>query len=348
MKNTVKTMLICMVILLLAANPAFSENTLETLKTNVDGFIDDFAYSLPFYSTLGLNWSDAYVGKMPSGIGFGAGIAAGFTTMDFSSVYNLLNMFNLDIPVENTASFQNTGLPFPGYAAEFRIGGIGIPMDFGIKYSYISPSLFDSFTGNFSNTPSFSLNHMLIGADIRFTPVMMKVFPLNISFGFGFNYLTGGIKATIPSGDASFTFSDGIRQLTLNPADPQLGIEWKTFNVELKTQVSFPLKFFTPYTGIGLSYAQSEAGYRVSSGLSVTDSYGSPVSLNSVEDTLKSFGLTGVSETGFETIKKENSFNMRVFGGFSFNLAFIRLDLTGMYNILGGNLGASLGLRFQM
>jgi hypothetical protein len=43
-----------------------------------------------------------------------------------------------------------------------------------------------------------------------------------------------------------------------------------------------------------------------------------------------------------------NSFNVRAFGGISFDLVFIRLDLTGMYNFLDKNYGGSLGVRLQL
>jgi hypothetical protein len=349
MKNTVKIILICVILFLIAVSPVFSLNTLDSLITITDGFIDDLARSLPFYSTIGLNWSDAYIGKSPSGLGFGFGVTAGFTTINFTSINNMLKMFNVNIPVNNVSSFQKMGLPFPGYTGEFRIGGIGIPLDFGIKYSYISPNIFDAFMDNFSNEPSFNLNHMLIGGDVRFGAIDMKVFPLKLSVSIGFNYLKGGIKATVPAENASFTFKDnsGI-EYTIVPSDPEMGLEWNTFNIELKTQVSFPLKILTPYLGLGLGFALSEAGYNVSSKTSIIDSAGNTVPLSTVENTLKNLGITDVSETGFETIKKVNSINMRGFGGFSINMAFIRLDFTGMYNFLGNNFGATLGLRFQM
>jgi hypothetical protein len=349
MKNTVKTMLICMVIFLIAASPVFSQNTLDSLKTYTDAFIDDLSKSLPFYSTIGLNWSDAYIGKSPTGLGFGVGVTAGFTTIDFSSVNNILNRFKVNIPVKNASSFENMGLPFPGYTGEFRIGGIGVPLDFGIKFSYISPNFFGSFMDSFSNKPSFNYNHMLIGADVRFGAVDIKVFPLKFSAGIGFNYLKGGIKATVPTENASFTFKDNLgMDYTITPDAPELGLDWSTFNMELKTQASFPLKVITPYLGLGLGYASTETGYRVSSKISITDKAGNSVPLSSIENTLKNNGLTGVSDTGFETIKRVHSFTMRGFGGFSVNMALVRLDFTGMYNLLNSNFGASLGLRFQM
>jgi len=338
MKNFQKTIFVCVVILFCATNPAFSQSTLkiEDLQKNADTFIDTLAKSLPFNSTLGLNWSDAYIGQIPH---FGIGISAGFTTMDYASLSNLMNQFGLKMSFDNTSTYDKFGLPIPGYAVEARIGGFIIPIDFGIKFGYVSTGAFESMLERFSNKPTFGYQNMLIGGDVRFSPLNKKVFPVKLSVGLGFNYMKGEITAALPAMSYSFT-DDGINY-TISPktGSQQLGIEWRTSTLELKTQVSFPFRFITPYVGVGVSYAFSQAGYRVKSDISVTEAE---------EALLKSKGLSGVSETGFETIKKINSFNSRAFGGFSFNLAFFRLDLTGMYNFIGGDLGITVGTRFQL
>jgi len=347
MKNFQKTILFCVVVLFCAASPVFSQNTLNDLQKNADNFTDSLAKSLPFNSTLGLNWSDAYIGQLPH---FGIGISAGFTTMDYASLSNLMNQFGLSMSFDKTSTFEKMGLPIPGYAAEARIGGFIIPIDFGIKFGYISTGAFESILGKFSdNKPSFGYQNMLIGGDIRFSPLNKKVFPVRLSIGLGFNYMKGEITAALPVIPLSYSFDADGHYFTISPnaGSQQLGIEWRTSTLELKTQISFPLKIITPYAGIGISYAFSEAGYRVKSDISVTRD-GAESNINAVEALLKDRGLTGVSKTGFETIKKINSFNSRAFGGFSFNLAFFRLDLTGMYNFIGGDFGITVGSRFQL
>ncbi|MDR1838782.1 MAG: hypothetical protein LBQ93_04245 [Treponema sp.] len=347
MKNFQKAILVCVVILFCATSPAFSQNTtikIEDLQKNADDFLDSLAKSLPFNSTIGLNWSDAYIGKMPPH--FGIGISAGFTTMDYASLGNLMNQFDLNMSFNKASTFEKAGLPIPGYTIEARIGGIKIPFDFGIKFGYIPAGVFESMLEKFSNKPDFGYQNMLIGADIRFSPLDKKVFPVKLSVGLGFNYMKGEITAALPD-TMSYSFSNSGNDYEISQTAGQLGIEWRTSTLELKTQVSFPLKFFTPYAGVGISYAFSQAGYRVNSKISVKKN-GSPASIEDVEGTLKSMGITGVSDTGFETIKKIPRLNSRAFGGFSFNLAFFRLDLTGMYNIIGGDFGITLGSRFQL
>jgi opacity protein-like surface antigen len=116
-------------------------------------------------------------------------------------------------------------------------------------------------------------------------------------------------------------------------------------NAEFKTHVSFPFKFVTPYAGAGVSYAISKAGYKVTGSELKTDAGG----IKDIEKLLlDEYKLTGVSDKGFETIKNFNGISVRVFGGASINLAYFRIDLTGMYEFLNGNFGATVGLRFQL
>ena len=346
MKNFQKTVLVCVVILFCATSPAFSQSTfkIDDLQENADKFIDSLAKSLPFNSTIGLNWSDAYIGKMPPH--FGIGISTGFTTMDFDSLSGLISQFDKNMNFSNASNFKKYGLPIPSYTAEARIGGIIIPFDFGIKFGYISTGAFESLLENSSSELPFGLKNMLIGADVRFSPLDKKVFPIKLSVGLGFNYINGEITATLPN-TLSYSFTNSGDTYTISQTAGELGIKWSTSVLELKTQVSFPFKFITPYAGVGISYAFSQAGYSVNSKLSVKRN-GTDVSIKDVEEILKNLGLTGVSETGFETIKKNPSFNSRAFGGFSLNLAFFRLDLTGMYNFSGGDFGITLGSRFQL
>jgi len=343
MKNLQKTILIFVVILFCAASPVFSQNIIiKDLQEDANKFIDSFSKSLPFNSTIGLNWSDAYIGKMPPH--FGIGISAGVTTMDYASLGNLLNKFDVPMP-DNFSIFEKVGFPIPGYTFEVRIGGIKIPLDFGVKFGYISEGVSKNILGKFLDMSDFGFNNMLIGGDVRFSPLDKKVFPVKFSVGLGFNYMKGEITAALPALSYSFTDTSGSYEIIQNAG--KLGIEWKTFTFELKTQVSFPLRFFTPYAGIGISYAFSQAGYRVKSDISVTDG-SNTVNIDDVKSLLKSLGINDIDKTGFETIKEKTSFNTRAFGGFSFNLALFRLDLTGMYNFMGKDLGITVGTRFQL
>jgi hypothetical protein len=133
----------------------------------------------------------------------------------------------------------------------------------------------------------------------------------------------------------------------LTPTKARAGLEWRTMTIDLKTQISFPFKFLTPYAGAGVSYARSQAGYKVTTP-ELTVNYGGVLSDNIKKTLQDEFKLTGISGTGFETIKTFNGVSARVFGGASINIAYFRIDLTGMYEFISGNFGTSIGLRFQL
>ncbi|MCL2443505.1 MAG: hypothetical protein FWD13_08605 [Treponema sp.] len=339
MKRRIKLLVISIVIFLLAASPVFSlESLLEDLQGNVDNFSEKMAKSLPFNSTMGLNWSDAYIGKFFPAFPphLGVGVSAGFTTMNFGSINDLAAMFDFHIPIDIPLGF-----PLLGYTVEARIGGLFFPFDIGLKYG----TLGDAF--NTDNVPFLNrivdadMRYLLYGADIRFAVFKPKVMPVRICIGIGYNRLEGGISTTLNSFNGSFNFED----YAINIVAPNLNLIWETECLELKTQVSFPIFFITPYVGAGVSYARSKAGYQINSPITVTGDTGT------IEQALAELGINldiNNLSNGFYSIKEVNGVNARLYGGLSLSLAVIKFDFTAMYNILGGEWGGTFGLRFQL
>jgi hypothetical protein len=315
MKFSSKPIFIFLILLLLTAQ--VNAIDLKELQSDIKEFAEDMSDALPFYSTIGLNWSDAYIGNFPS---FGMGLSLGLTTMNDESIDKVLRSFG--IPFDNLSFIENIGFPLPNYSIDARIGVPTIPLDFGIKFGYLPQSWLKSLLDT-------GIKSMLIGADVRYALVNSKVIPMRLSVGLGFNYLSGGISKKFEN----LSFTNGPIDFTLE--DPELDIIWKTTSIELKLQASFPYKIITPYAGAGVSYAWSQTGYKVSGSASL-QGYN-----------LEQLGID-VSGENFESIIKDSGLNTRVFGGLSFNLAYVRFDLTGMYEIIYGNFGATFGLRFQM
>jgi hypothetical protein len=335
MKKTGKITVICAVILLLAAAPAFSQSTdLSALRKNVDAFSDKFSKSLPFNATMGLNWSDAYIGQLFSvPPHFGIGFNLGFTTVDIGSLGDLMGALGAGSKISDLPDVG--GLPLPGYTIDARIGGLFLPFDIGFKIGYLSPGALESMLG-------VGVNYLLVGADIRYSLINVKVLPIKLSLGLGYNYLEGGLSTNVGSAQ-TFDFNDGGTPHTLELTAPRLGFNWSSKVLELKAQVSFPLLIITPYAGVGLSVAWTTSGYSVTSQLTVDGG-----SFDPYASTLKSYGLDGLTSNGFESMNDVTSFNMRIFGGISFNITVIRLDFTGMYNFFDNNWGITFGTRFQM
>ena len=340
MKKHRKILIICVILSIFASGPVFSE-TLKDLQSGVNDFSGKMASALPFYSTMGLNWSDAYIGKLtelPPHFGFG--FSTGTTFMNIGSIDTLAGMFDYDLPINDLQA----GFPLSAWALEARIGGFFLPFDIGLKFGYM-----DVGTDNvlFLDKLKMHLDYMLLGADIRYALITGKTVPLKLSIGVGYNYLKGGISAPIPAGK-SFSFDDGgTNNCTLKIDDPRLGLIWETNCLEFKIHASFPLKVITPYAGMGVSYAWSKAGYEIEANVTA-EKGGSPVSLDSVLTALRSYGISNVDENGFSQIVEVGGLNIRAFGGFSVNITVIRLDITGMYNLFDSSWGFSMGARLQI
>jgi len=320
-----KPILIFLVILMLIASQVFAVDTtidFSQLQKITESFSEEMLHVLPFSSTIGLNWSDAYIGSFPH---FGIGISAGAVMMDYEKIKNMLEYLKV-LKVDYT-TFALDMFLLPAYSFDARIGLPVIPVDFGVKFGYLPPKLLSSYL-------RAEIKNTLIGADVRYVIVNSKVLPMRLSVGLGFNYLNGEVSKEFTD---NINFTGG--GINFKADKPTVGVIWKTTNIELKMQASFPYKILTPYAGAGFSISLSETGYRISA---------SNLSINAEEEKMKRFGVTKVELGKFEAITKGKPMNTRVFGGLSFNLVYARLDLTGMYEFFGGNFGATLGLRFQM
>lgn len=305
--------------------------SLKDLQKGVASFSKNLAETLPFNSSLGLNWSSAYVGKFLPSIPphFGVGGSFGFTTMDTPAMKTLAGFLDSKLPV--SVSF----LPLPAYTAEARIGGFILPFDVGVKYGYLPPAeLFGIGT-----------NYLLLGADIRYALLDKPILP-KVSIGVGFNYLEGGISVKTGSG---FSLAYGGHSISMEK--PKTEFTWATKSLDFKAQVSQSFLIITPYIGVGASYAWSEAGYSVTA--NVKNDTGVTITkddIDTINAYIKSQGVDSinVNSKGISSIIENSSFNMRAFGGLSLNITVFKIDFTALYSILDNNFGGSLGLRFQL
>jgi hypothetical protein len=329
MKKQQRMVQVTLVLVLAAGVPAFSLN-MGDLQGAAEDFSNAMAKSLAFNSSLGLNWSDAYIGQL---IGlpphFGVGLAGGLTSLDTSAVSGLLGAFKMDFP-----------LPFmavPGYTVEGRIGGFILPFDVGVKFGILPLEMSDT-----------KFDYLLVGADVRYAVLKGNVVLPKVSVGVGFNYMKGGVSTKISGVGPEFTVPKGE---TLKLDDPTVGLEWETKSLDFTAQVSKSFLVVTPYLGIGASYAWSRAGYTVSSQLTYG---GDPVDAGKIETIKENLETAGIkvpdnfTDTGFESIYDVSHFSLRAFGGLSFNITVIRIDLTGMFNFFDQNWGVSTGVRFQL
>ena len=135
-----KKFLILMIILMVGVSGVFAQTiTYDELEASFSQFSTDVAESLPFASTIGLNWSDATVRSFPH---FGVGLTVGAVMIPAEAFTDLADVMGFDLPDEITDS--SIGVPLPGYTLEGRIGGLILPFDIGVKLGGHAEVLVDS------------------------------------------------------------------------------------------------------------------------------------------------------------------------------------------------------------
>jgi len=309
---------------------------LGALQKGVADFSGQLAKTLPFNSSLGLNWSDAYIGKLFPSMPphFGVGGSFGFTTMELPELEKLAGYFNYKLPFSMNKMF------LPAYAAEGRIGGFFLPFDVGFKFGYLPP------VGLWGT--SMNMNYLLVGGDIRYAVLDGTILP-KISVGVGLNYMKSGVGGKAGTGqEIGYNYEGTDYKLILT--QPDVNLKWDTLALDFKAQISKSFLIITPYLGLGGTYAWSSAGYSVDATVTHDGNTLSQHDIDDIKAFLSSAGLDtmDVNSSGISSIIKNSAFSLRAFGGFSINLVVFRLDFTGLYNFLDSNYGATFGFRFQL
>jgi hypothetical protein len=341
--------LLCVFLLLSIALGAFSLDYAADVEPAFEQFAQDMASTLPFNASIGLGWSDAYIGQFPR---FGVGVTVGATTIPFESVKTVLDAFSITLPAQ-FRYVEQYGFPVPAYTLDARIGGFGIPFDIGVKVGYVPPDMMQKM-----GLP-LSLNYLLAGADIRFALLKDKGFVPALSLGAGYTFMKGSLSVPgLMSGDVvigNFRVPDGLGGFTphtLSLTNPSLNLSWDTNVIEVKAELSKTLLIFTPYLGAGALFAVgSHAGGGVQSSLLLdTISATQP----QIDEIIQAFTAAGQTPPDLSTagiiVQKAAPVGWagRLFGGVSMNLLVLRLDLGALYSFPGGSFGGSANLRFQL
>lgn len=313
----------------------------EALTSSFTEFSNAFAKSLPLNATIGLNWSDAYIGRLlaiPPNLG--VGVTVGATTVPGTVFQNLASSLGL------TDGFGDTfdavvaqGLPVPGYALDARIGGIFLPFDAGVKFGHLPESAVPL-------APSVRVSYTNIGADVRLALLTGPILP-KLSVGIGYSYLAGSIAAPLGIGATtigSYPLPDNST-VTVNLSDPALALDWSASVIDVKAQLSQSFLIVEPHVGIGASYGFAATNAGLSTTVTATDGSGNPVDIATLEEVA---GVT-INGTGISVATQTDpALAFRVFGGASLNFIIFRLDLGAMYNLTSGALGATIGARVQL
>ena len=333
-KTTVRKAALVSVLFLVAGLPAFPAGTgLAELKDGMDAFAEGMARELPFNAALGLNWSNAHIGRLfpAAPPHFGVGVSGGFSMMDLGTFAGLLDMV---APVVSKDLAALGGFAMPALMLEGRLGGLFLPFDLGVKIGFLptAPGPFDR------------LDYFVVGGDLRYAVLKGNAVLPTVSVGVGINRLSGGAERGLSGGMEFVHLADGTEH-TIAVSDPTLGIDWETTTVDFKAQVSKSLLVVTPYLGFGASRGQSKVAYGLNADVS------SQTLGDDLKEVLAGFGISTDTVDGalrgFSSRREVGGWALRVFGGASVNLPLFRLDLTGMWN-LKQSYGLTLGARFQL
>jgi hypothetical protein len=326
--GSMKRSLAIIAIALTAAAAAYSQSTLAGFQTALATFAGDMAGSLAVNSTIGSNWSDAYIGKFPH---FGAGATVGAA---FVSVDSMTTLFDALAPGSLPSVFKGLGAPIPAALVTAKIGIPFLPLDIGIKGGYIPPSVGESIKG----LTGISSDYTNIGIQIRYALVKQNLLLPNVSIGASYNFQKGSVTA--PTGIGSQTLGDGLGD-SIAMSNPNLNLSWTSNTVDFTAQVSKQLLFLIPYLGAGYTVGTSSVTGGLDSNIATT---GSAAHIASYLET----NGGALTSTGFSYTASSSDPVFRVYGGLSFRIIIIDIDAQAIYVPATKALGASVTARVQL
>ncbi len=322
---------------------------LDSIENGFAGFADTVAPALPFNATLGLVWSDAYVGNFPH---FGVGATVGATTIPAEALKPVFTVLGSELP-EYVKAVENLGVPMPAFAVEGRIGGFFLPFDVGLKYGFVpSDLLADQGVG---------LDYQFFGGEVRYALIKQNLVLPNVSVGLGISRLNAGITLDSPIGDLTITEFDvpntsgGIDSYSVNVENPRIAFDWGTTIVDVKAQVSKSFFIVTPYAGLGATYGASDAGGGFTADVTVRDAADDQVDLAALREQIEQAEAGGtvdipdISEQGmYVSNQVDPTLAFRGFAGLSFNVLVVKFGIGAMYDFASGSLGGGGNLRGQL
>ncbi|MDC7219996.1 MAG: hypothetical protein PQJ59_08655 [Spirochaetales bacterium] len=333
MKNLLLILLIMMCAMAFVTAQTIDYSDMED---SFESFSSDLAEALPYASTTGLNWSDAYLGGFPH---FGVGVTVGFVSLPSDGFEEVADVLGVELP--DLVTSYGIGVPLPAYTFDARLGIPVLPIDVGVKGGALSASISD-----------VGIDYLLLGGDVRWGVMKGGAIKPDISIGLGYNYLSGGIYMddvvdgeTFYLGDIDYGIS-GYDYIEISDGD--LYYEWDSHVIDAKVQVSKGFLILKPSVGIGYSYGFTEAGGGIDATVSASDGTTSTtLTSDDISDIESVLGMD-LSDTGLSIFTEDNAGALRLWGGCQFNIAVLKLDLSAVYNVTSQSLGGSLNARIQL
>ena len=282
-------------------------------ENGLNDFCDDLADVIPNSQTQQNVYAEAWIGKIFPGFHFGAGVNAGVSALDVSTLKDAA----LALGVDDVKDINDT-LVFPTITVDARLGGIILPFDIGVTAMSIDTSKMDSVD---KAIDPVAIDFFTLGADIRYAIFQGGFMRPKWSVGAGFYYTKGGVDVDDDTAKASLDF--------------------KSTTFMVNTQASIKLLCLVPFIGGRALFSKTSVDWKVNADWASIIAKESDTYYEGVADALK----WGILPRSFSGSSSGFSVYPQMFGGIGLDLLFLNLTVSGSYDIASKIPSAAVSVR---
>ena len=282
-------------------------------ENGLNDFCDDLADVIPNSQTQQNVYAEAWIGKIFPGFHFGAGVNAGVSALDVSTLKDAA----LALGVDDVKDINDT-LVFPTITVDARLGGIILPFDIGVTAMSIDTSKMDSVD---KAIDPVAIDFFTLGADIRYAIFQGGFMRPKWSVGAGFYYTKGGVDVDDDTAKASLDF--------------------KSTTFMVNTQASIKLLCLVPFIGGRALFSKTSVDWKVNADWARIIAKESDTYYEGVANALK----WGILPSSFSGSSSGFSVYPQMFGGIGLDLLFLNLTVSGSYDIASKIPSAAVSVR---
>ena len=290
-----------------------TDSPFTVAENGLNDFCDDLADVIPNSQTQQNVYAEAWIGKIFPGFHFGAGVNAGVSALDVSTLKDAA----LALGVDDVKDINDT-LVFPTITVDARLGGIILPFDIGITAMSIDTSKIGAVD---EAIDPVAIDFFTLGADIRYAIFQGGFMRPKWSVGAGFYYTKGGVDVDDDSAKASLDF--------------------KSTTFMVNTQASIKLLCLVPFIGGRALFSKTSVDWKVNADWASIIAEESDTYYDGVADAL----TWGILPSSFSGSSSGFSVYPQVFGGIGLDLLFLNLTVSGSYDIASKIPSAAVSVR---
>lgn len=290
-----------------------TDSPFTTAEDGLNDFCDDLADVIPNSQTQQNVYAEAWIGKIFPGFHFGAGVNAGVSALDVSTLKDAA----LALGVDDVKDINDT-LVFPTITVDARLGGIILPFDIGVTAMSIDTSKMDSVD---KAIDPVAIDFFTLGADIRYAIFQGGFMRPKWSVGAGFYYTKGGVDVDDDTAKASLDF--------------------KSTTFMVNTQASIKLLCLVPFIGGRALFSKTSVDWKVNADWAKIIAKEGDTYYDGVADALN----WGILPSSFSGSSSGFSVYPQVFGGIGLDLLFLNLTVSGSYDIASKIPSAAVSVR---